>query len=263
VPYPTDGDGDDNNNNNVLKEHISEARKCHNCTVHAGFWASWKNSRDTVLSAVTEAREQYPDYEVTLIGHSLGGSVAALAGMEMHSRGFDPLVTTFGEPKIGNDKMAEFIDATFHLSPPIEGNRDVLMRYRRVTHVNDPVPLLPLTEWGYAAHAGEIYISKLDLPPSLNDLELCTGGADKHCIAGVEGDDDDDETAKIYSLLASLTQQQLQLQVFEGEEEEALKAQWSFLPSRYRIWELLFAHRDYFWRIGLCVPGGDPSSWRW
>ncbi|OKL64335.1 hypothetical protein UA08_00023 [Talaromyces atroroseus] len=259
VPYPADGD-DDN-----AFEGILEARKCHNCAVHAGFWTSWKNSRDTVLSAVTQAREQYPDYEVTLIGHSLGGAVAALAGLEMYARGFDPLVTTFGEPKIGNDKMAEFIDAIFSLSSPLEGPQTdgndgggMLMRYRRVTHVNDPVPLLPLAEWGYAPHAGEIYISKLDLPPSIADLELCTGSADSHCIAGAEGDGN--EKAKMISSLASIPQQQLQLEELEMEE---LKAQWSFLPARYRIWELFLAHRDYFWRIGLCVPGGDPGWWRW
>jgi hypothetical protein len=33
------------------------------------------------------------------------------------------------------------------------------------------------------------------------------------------------------------------------------------VPSRYKLWQLFFAHRDYFWRLGLCVPGGDPWDW--
>jgi hypothetical protein len=37
---------------------------------------------------------------------------------------------------------------------------------------------------------------------------------------------------------------------------------WS-VPPPYRLWQLFFAHRDYFWRLGLCVPGGDPSDWWW
>ena len=26
------------------------------------------------------------------------------------------------------------------------------------------------------------------------------------------------------------------------------------IPSRYKLWQLLFAHRDYFWRLGVCLP---------
>ncbi|KLU83657.1 hypothetical protein MAPG_02710, partial [Magnaporthiopsis poae ATCC 64411] len=33
------------------------------------------------------------------------------------------------------------------------------------------------------------------------------------------------------------------------------------MPTRLKLWELFFAHRDYFWRLGLCVPGGDPADW--
>jgi hypothetical protein len=25
-----------------------------------------------------------------------------------------------------------------------------------------------------------------------------------------------------------------------------------------KLWQLFFAHRDYFWRLGLCLP-----SWGW
>jgi hypothetical protein len=39
-----------------------------------------------------------------------------------------------------------------------------------------------------------------------------------------------------------------------------LRWDWSHIPARYRLWELFYAHRDYFWRIGLCVPGGDPTG---
>lgn len=256
VPYPNDG------NNNTSKGSATEPKKCQNCTVHAGFWTSWKTSRDTVLSAVTQARELYPDYEVTLIGHSLGGAVAALASLEMHTRGLDPHVTTFGEPKVGNDKMAGFINEMFNLSSE-RGLDDTQIRYRRVTHVNDPVPLLPLAEWGYMPHAGEIFVSKLDLPPSREDVEHCTGNADKRCIASSEGNGEE-EKVKDFSLLAlGIQQQQEILSSSTPSEEDQVRTQWSLVPARYRIWELFFAHRDYFWRIGLCVPGGDPSSWRW
>ncbi|EAQ93337.1 hypothetical protein CHGG_01572 [Chaetomium globosum CBS 148.51] len=67
-----------------------------------------------------------------------------------------------------------------------EGDQGEDVAYRRVTHVGDPVPLLPLTEWGYRSHAGEIYIEKSNLPPGPEDLRLCRGDNDSNCMGGAE-----------------------------------------------------------------------------
>ena len=41
-----------------------------------------------------------------------------------------------------------------------------------------------------------------------------------------------------------------------------LRKRWGVpIPARYKIWQLFFAHRDYFWRLGLCAPGSDPWDW--
>jgi hypothetical protein len=42
--------------------------------------------------------------------------------------------------------------------------------------------------------------------------------------------------------------------------EDAMIVERGF-PARFKLWQLFFAHRDYFWRLGLCVPGGDPADW--
>jgi len=174
VPYPP------------VDEEPSAWNSCPNCTVHAGFLASWNDSRSIVLPSVLDAHAQYPDYDIVLVGHSLGGAVATLAGLEMRLRGLNARVTTFGEPRIGNWALEHFVDGVFNLT---ESRRDdqTTIPFRRVTHVNDPVPLLPLEEWGYEMHAGEIYISKPALPPSVSDLEHCDGDGDRHCIAGAGG----------------------------------------------------------------------------
>jgi triacylglycerol lipase len=244
VPYPADGDDDEI----FMVSATSNKSKCDNCTVHSGFWTSWKNSRSTILPAVLRAKQENPDYQVVLVGHSLGGAVAALAGLELSLRGLDPQVTTFGEPKIGNGEFSEFINAAFRLDLSTSSDR-----YRRVTHVNDPVPLLPLKEWGYASHAGEIYISKLSLPPSITDLEVCEGNEDERCIAGAETAD------SLEHMTTQTSSPMIQVQQHANE----MQMQLSLIPAKYRLWELFFSHRDYFWRIGLCVPGGDPGSWRW
>lgn len=220
-----------------------------------------------MLPSVVEARAKYPDYEVVLVGHSLGGAVAALAGLDMKLHGWSPRVTTFGEPRVGNQALAQFIDEVFDLGSYDGEDNDDKIAYRRVTHINDPVPLLPIEEWGYRMHTGEIYISKLDLPPSVSDLEHCDGDADPRCIAGA--DSSESLALSVQDLRSSPRDPspggqgaQLLKQQQQQQQSGQLSAQWSLIPSRYRLWELLFAHRDYFWRIGLCVPGGDPGSWR-
>lgn len=213
--------------------------ECPNCTVHAGFMTSWKNTRCTIVPHVEKALNEHPDYELVLVGHSLGGAVAALAALEFQARGWTPHVTTFGEPRIGNRALNEFIDKRFDLNST---NLDNAL-YRRVTHVDDPVPLLPLQEWGYRMHAGEIYISKPSLPPARSDIRQCHGDEDPSCIAeGISTDSDADSKD------------------LQPMSESKIKALWG-ISHRYKLWELFFAHRDYFWRLGLCVPGGDPWDW--
>jgi hypothetical protein len=218
VPYPGAGDGDGSGGGDDPNLPPPDEPKCQNCTVHTGFYTSWANTRDLILPLVLKAHEEYPDYAVTVVGHSLGGAVAAFAGLEFIARGLRPTVTTFGEPRIGNTAMAEYLDKRFRLG---DHHTDANHRaFRRVTHVGDPVPLLPLNEWGYIPHGGEIFISKWELPPEVKDLRHCEGAEDATCVAEPE------------------------------------KGFWA-IPARFKLWQLFFAHRDYFWRLGLCIPAID------
>lgn len=176
--------------------------ECANCTVHAGFLTSWFNSRDTILSHVKSAKAAYPKYQVHLVGHSLGGAVSLLAALDFQSHGWDPIITTFGEPRVGN---AAFVDYVNGMS----------WDYRRVTHIEDPVPLLPPMNIGYRSHGSEIYIASKELPTEVKDVVSCDGNKDPACSAS--GD---------------LT----------------------------KLWQLFFAHRDYFVRMGLCMRK-DRSPW--
>ena len=236
VPYPPDAGDDD---------ELSDAdgSRCPSCSVHSGFLRSWRHTRPHVLPQVERLVRQYPLYRVTLVGHSLGGAVAALASLDFQRRGWTPQVTTFGEPRVGNKALNSYIDARFETAGG----------YRRVTHVGDPIPLLPLREWHYRMHAGEIYIAKPDLPPSVADMQHCDGDEDPRCIAGADRPNRDDvEDA------ASDADEDGNLLRGEWWDEDA--GMWT-VPPRFRMWELFFAHRDYFWRLGLCVPGGDPKDW--
>lgn len=123
--------------------------------------------------------------------------MAALAALDFTGRGWRPVVTTFGEPKVGNLELAEYLDRRF--TPET---------YRRVTHANDPVPLVPLAQWGYVQHGYEYYISQSQLPYTRCDIRLCDGDEDKSCSVG----------------------------------------------GNANVLTYFWAHRDYFHRMGLCVP---------
>ena len=220
LPYPGGNDSSTVNSRVPLR--------CDNCTVHSGFYNSWKNTRDVILPVLEDLRLQYPNYTLTLVGHSLGGAVALLGSLDLAARGWDPHVTTFGEPRTGNKALTDYVDAVFDLSRTDKQG----WKYHRVTHVGDPVPLLPVHEWGYRMHAGEVFISKSGLPPTPEDLEYCDGDEDPRCI----------------------------MNNAEKDPESVETSRWDFL-DRLKLWQLFFAHRDYFWRLGLCVPNGDPWDW--
>jgi len=246
--------------------------QCTNCTVHSGFHSTYLSLRPLLLKYLTTLRYKYPSYKLHLVGHSLGGAIAALAGLEYGSFGWDPTITTFGEPMVGNLEFREWLDEKFALK---DGKEEQERRkYRRVTHKGDPVPLLPLSEWGYYPHAGEIFIGKEELQPDIRDLHFCDGDADPLCMAG----DEEEPSASLLQSdeFGSWVQDVGQL-VLQGASEEdmekveiQMKKRWGhLLPKRFRLWQLFFAHRDYFWRLGLCVPGGDPGGsgdwgrWKW
>jgi len=222
VPYPG-GDDDDKSTSDFIAPRTApdpdtppaDPPKCTNCTVHTGFYSSWLNTRKVILPDVTAALQKYPNYKLVLVGHSLGGAVAALAGLDFKARGWKPHVTTFGEPRLGNKHFTKYLDDRFDITSNHTSNT-----FHRVTHAGDPIPLLPLEEWGFEMHSEEIFISQPDLPVSLADIHYCDGDADENCIAGSDRD----------------------------------KGGWE-LPARFKFWQLFWAHRDYFWRLGLCLPG--------
>jgi len=287
IPYdPEDEDaGKEQDKGLGTRQHIFGGQRrlrCENCTVHTGFHRAWLNTRSVLLPALSEQLLVYPHYELHLLGHSLGGAVAALAALDLHARGWEPVVTTFGEPRVGNRALAKYVDEIFNLTDvqngdvaeraesEAEGEGEGRRRYRRVTHVDDPVPLLPLSEWGFAAHAGEIFISKSALEPEAGDMHFCEGHVDQSCIAGQDstttsssdapgsGQGKEHEVPQVRKrdgndLIASVA----------NELEDVRTESWG-VPARYKLWRLFWAHRDYFLRLGICAPGGDPSgSGRW
>lgn len=266
VPYP--GDPESPPAQHEKSESNQETPKCNNCTVHMGFYQSWRVTYPIIKPEIEFLVATYPHHKLHLVGHSLGGAVATLAGLDFRYTGWDPIVTTFGEPRLGNKGLMQYIDSMFNLrvgSPSRFGTRPTLQSYedgltlRRVTHVDDPVPQLPLAEWGFRMHAGEIFISKSELSPDIQDIQHCFGDEDPECIAG------QDSSLVVYSPDAphpKNPRRHLHQTIAETVKEaglwESTGGESVTIPARYRLWQMLYAHRDYFWRLGLCVPSGTP-----
>jgi hypothetical protein len=61
---------------------------CPGCNAHEGFWGYWSSAADVIISELRSATTSHPDYSLTVVGHSLGGAVATLAGTILRTKGF-------------------------------------------------------------------------------------------------------------------------------------------------------------------------------
>ncbi|WP_028550087.1 lipase family protein [Paenibacillus sp. UNC451MF] len=98
--------------------------------VHRGFARMYARSiRAQVMNML---RKQSPGKEVWITGHSLGGAVATLCAMDvaMNSPFSNPLLVTFGSPKVGNAKFRTAFSGK-------------IRRSVRVVNASDLVPVLP------------------------------------------------------------------------------------------------------------------------
>ncbi|KAI9298700.1 alpha/beta-hydrolase [Neoconidiobolus thromboides FSU 785] len=108
---------------------------------------SFLNGLKTLLQ-----NQQYSNYKIKVIGHSLGGAMASLAMLKIKDKlnlPWDKLeLYTYGQPRTGNVQFAEWFDAL-----PITVARSV--------NYNDPVPRLPPPSvFNYAHHTNELFINE-------------------------------------------------------------------------------------------------------
>jgi len=104
------------------------------------------------------------EHTVHVTGHSLGGAVAQIIGMWLHTRGKNVQVFSYGSPKVSNQVLS--------------GGQPT---HWRVVRRSDPIPFTP--PWPYA-HTG-LFIDSQDLdwgPDNDNGLISKTDGLD-HAIA--------------------------------------------------------------------------------
>ncbi|KAJ5489602.1 Lipase [Penicillium diatomitis] len=135
---------------------------CSGCQVHQGFWLNYQTVAATLKSQIDAAKSAYPGYALVITGHSLGGALAMLCGMDLHNQGYAPTIYTYGQPRVGNLAMAEYITSV--------GNQ------WRVTHTDDTVPKLPPRLYGFSHASPEYWITSGDnVTVTTNDVTVVTG----------------------------------------------------------------------------------------
>ncbi|KAJ2735723.1 hypothetical protein IW152_001361 [Coemansia sp. BCRC 34962] len=132
-----------------------------NSYVHRGFLRGYLSVQAIVLNYVKEIATEYPDYSISLAGHSLGGAKAAICLLDLSLTMPELLprlrLYTQGQPRVGNRGFANAINAL-----------GVLIS--REVYEYDLIPRLPLASMGYRHYNFEVWdhanTTKVCLDPS-------------------------------------------------------------------------------------------------
>lgn len=156
----------------IVRKRNKVTARCKNCLVHRGFYQFLQRNCLDIIEKVLALKEEHPDFKLVVVGHSLGGALAVLSGVELQMLGHQTLVVSFASPKVGNKAMMKFIDdqfSTHEVVRQVQNTHSFDHGFIRVAHKNDPIPYLPP---GIYAHGGcEYYIKKGDPPHGPKDLE--------------------------------------------------------------------------------------------
>lgn len=137
----------------MLEEYgMADSSFCQGCKIHKGMSSFLKTNAELVLKTILDLKASFPDFNLVVTGHSLGGALATLTGLELRLLGFDVLVVTLASPKIGDQRFADFVDGLFktdEVASKIHEQHSfasLTTGLIRMVHINDIIPYLPPTK---------------------------------------------------------------------------------------------------------------------
>lgn len=161
-------------------------KNCDKCRIHKGFSISLAHTWSAISETLFNALSFHTDYQLMVMGHSLGGAVALLLTLklvELNWIDIDNLhCITMGQPIIGNSFFATYVNERFLLNTKFPFETGKLLR---VTHKNDPIVRLP-SFMNYFVHSkNEVFINDMDnIKPDLHSVMYCEGNEDPNCAYG-------------------------------------------------------------------------------
>uniref|UniRef100_A0A7C8YPZ0 Triacylglycerol lipase n=2 Tax=Opuntia streptacantha TaxID=393608 RepID=A0A7C8YPZ0_OPUST len=153
--------------------------------VHHGFYDAYHNTmlRPGVINGVKRAKEFFGDLQIFVIGHSMGGAMAAICALDLtvHHNMTNVQVTTYGQPRIGNAVFASYYS-------------QLLPNTIRITHEHDMVPHLPpyysyFPQKTYHHFPREVWLYNIGFGSLVHTVEkVCDkSGEDPSCSRSVMG----------------------------------------------------------------------------
>ncbi|KAI0032719.1 Alpha/Beta hydrolase protein [Vararia minispora EC-137] len=144
--------------------------------VHAGFALAYESVKAVMLETVNEQVAFYDDYDVIVTGHSMGGSLASLAGLAIKTNTTDLSVRifTFGQPRTGNGPFADLVEATV-------GTENIFRGLAERTP--DGVPTIIPKALGYCHHGTEYW--HFAEPPNRKNVLRCEEQEDPKCSRSI------------------------------------------------------------------------------
>ena len=103
--------------------------------IHSGFHLAATRIITAVRARLIALALSYPTYTLDITGHSLGGALAQLIGLNVAGSGQVPAsrirVMTYGAPRVGNPQFARFVAKVGFGA------------FLRLVNNNDPIPHIP------------------------------------------------------------------------------------------------------------------------
>ena len=94
---------------NNLQVGFTSYSGCSGCSIHQGFYVSYKSIISTVKKQVSSLKSLYRNSGIYITGHSLGGALASIISIDIQKEiGAVNHVYTFGEPRVGNPSLASY-----------------------------------------------------------------------------------------------------------------------------------------------------------
>ncbi|ODV81687.1 alpha/beta-hydrolase [Suhomyces tanzawaensis NRRL Y-17324] len=149
-------------------------RDCEGCKVHRGFYKYLKRNCEKIIENLEILMDEHEDYQLVIVGHSLGAALAILTGIEFQLMGHDPLIISYAGPKIGNQKYVDYVNSLFDIesvTERIENENFIESGIIRVVHKGDFVPALPPSPL-FQTDGYEFTIEKKELPHLPTDVML-------------------------------------------------------------------------------------------
>lgn len=157
------------------------------CRVHRGFYKYYLNTLIQIDKILRKELDEQEDYELLILGHSLGGAISLLLSLYYLDLGYDKMtVITMGQPLVGNQPFVSWADDVLGSNMPVV--HDTFDRkYFRVIHKNDVVATIPSNSNimdSYSQFSNQIYLncSATETIPTIDQVVDCHDGENPLCI---------------------------------------------------------------------------------